>query len=303
MKIRPSIVCSVSMACAVFGPAQGQWLDYPTPGIPRTRNGDPDLGSAAPRTPERRPDLSGIWYAADGWDQIDEDMLPLPPDIVAELTASVGPPPESPEDPCAGGGCITQEVYPFDGFNIGRSLPGESLPYRPWARQAVMQNILARASADPHARCVPPTYPRAFVLPQHWKVVQTPELIVLLHEFNASYRQIFLDGRPLPEDPHPAWNGYSVGRWDGDTLVVETIGFRDDLWLDVIGSPLTEAARVTERFRRASLGTMFVEVTVDDPKAYTRPWTVVLEQRLVPDTELLDDICVENERSNRLLEE
>ena len=133
------------------------------------------------------------------------------------------------------------------------------------------------------------------------KIVQTPGLLVMLHEFNASYRQIFVDGRPLPADPLPSWNGYSTGRWEKDTLVVETIGFREGLWLDMIGSPLSAAAHITERFQRVSVGTLKVQVTVDDPKAYTKPWTVTLEQHLVPDTELLDDICVENERSNRLL--
>jgi hypothetical protein len=156
---------------------------------------------------------------------------------------------------------------------------------------------------DPHSRCVPPSYPRAYSLPLHWKVVQTPKLIVLLHEFNASYRQIFLDGRPLPVDPQPGWNGYSSGHWEKDTLVVETVGFRDDLWLDIIGSPLSEAAHVTERFQRVNFGLMRIQVTVNDPKTYTKPWTVTLQQRLVPDTELLDDICLENEKSNRLLEE
>ncbi len=147
---------------------------------------------------------------------------------------------------------------------------------------------------------MPPTYPRAFVFPQYWKVVQTPDLIVLLHEFNASYRQIFLDGRKLPDEPLPAWNGYSVGHWEKDTLVVETTGFRDELWLDFVGSPLTDAARITERFRRTAYGTLTIEVTVNDPKAYTRPWTILLKQQLVTDTELLDIICLENEQSGRL---
>jgi hypothetical protein len=125
---------------------------------------------------------------------------------------------------------------------------------------------------------------------------------VILHEFNASYRQVFLDGRALPADPNPSWQGYSTGRWEGDTLVVESNGFRDDLWLDLNGSPLTEAARVTERFRRPSYGTLQIEVTVNDPKAYTKPWTVTLTQRIVLDTDLIEEICLENERDTRLFE-
>ena len=115
----------------------------------------------------------------------------------------------------------------------------------------------------------------------------------------ASYREIVTDGRPLPVDPTPSWNGYSSGRWQGDTLVVETVGFRDDLWLDLAGSPLTNAARVTERIRRPNFGRLEIEVTVNDPKAYTKPWTVRLDQAIVVDTELLDSICLENEQSTR----
>jgi len=149
---------------------------------------------------------------------------------------------------------------------------------------------------DPHARCQPPNFPRAWALPQYKKIVQTAGLVLMLHEFDASYRQIFTDGRPLPNDPQPSWNGYSTGKWEGDTLVVETAGFRDDLWLDMTGSPLTEAARVTERLRRPNFGTLKVEVTVNDPKAYTKPWTVEMDQSLALNTELIDDVCLEDEK-------
>ena len=121
----------------------------------------------------------------------------------------------------------------------------------------------------------------------------------MLNEVNAQYRQIFTDGRPLPEDPQPAWNGYSTATWDGDTLVIQTAGFRDDLWLDMMGSPLTDAARVTERMRRPAFGRMEIDVTVDDAKAYTKPWTVTLKQVLVVDTEMIDEFCLENERSSQ----
>jgi hypothetical protein len=126
--------------------------------------------------------------------------------------------------------------------------------------------------------------------------VQVPGLVVFLTERNASYRQIFTDGRPLPEDPNPSWDGYSTGRWDGDTLIVETIGFRDGQWLDRAGSPLTSAASMTEKFRRPNYGTLEIELTVNDPKAYTRPWTIPLKQSLALNTELLDYICLENEK-------
>jgi hypothetical protein len=119
----------------------------------------------------------------------------------------------------------------------------------------------------------------------------------MLDELNAGYRQIFTDGRPLPDDPQPSWQGYSSGKWMGDTLVVDSIGFRDGLWLDIVGSPMTDAAKVRERIRRPDYGHLEIEVTVDDAKAYTRPWTVALKQAIVIDTELVDEICLENEKS------
>jgi hypothetical protein len=121
-------------------------------------------------------------------------------------------------------------------------------------------------------------------------------LLLLLNEFNASYRQVFLDGRPLPVDPNPTWNGYSVGTWDGDTLVVRSIGFRDDQWLDAAGSPLTNAGTVTERFRRPDYGHLSVDITIDDAKSYTQPWTTTVRLIAVADTEMLDAQCLENEK-------
>ena len=128
------------------------------------------------------------------------------------------------------------------------------------------------------------------------KFVLTPELLILLNEYNTSFRQIFLDGRPLPDDPNPTWNGYSSGRWEGDVLVVQSIGYRDDQWLDAAGSPLTNSAKVTERFHRLSVGRMEVQISVDDPKVYTKSWTTVVELAAVFDTELLDSACWENEK-------
>jgi hypothetical protein len=146
---------------------------------------------------------------------------------------------------------------------------------------------------------MPSNFPRMFTLPHITKVVQTRGLLVLMNEFNASYRQIFTDGRPLPDDPQPSWNGYSTGKWEGDTLVVQTIGFRDDLWMDMAGAPLTNAAKVTERFHRPNFGTLEIEAVVNDPKAYTRPWTVKIVQRIMLDTELIDEVCLEGENSSQ----
>jgi len=120
---------------------------------------------------------------------------------------------------------------------------------------------------------------------------------VLLYEVNAMYRQIFIDGRPLPDDPTPSWNGYSTARWEGDTLVVETAGFRDGLWIDTGGSSMSDVAKMTERMRRPNYGTLELEITINDPKTYTRPFTVNLTQNLEVDTDLIDEFCLENEKS------
>jgi hypothetical protein len=134
-------------------------------------------------------------------------------------------------------------------------------------------------------------------MPHLVKAVHNPKLLVLLYEVNAMYRQVFVDGRSLPADMNPSWNGYSTAKWEGDTLVVQTAGFRDDLWIDMGGSPMSEAAKMTERIRRPNYGTLEIEITVDDPKNYTRPWTVKMVQGIELDTELIDEICLENEKS------
>ena len=134
-------------------------------------------------------------------------------------------------------------------------------------------------------------------MPHLLKFVQTPSLLVVLNEWDAGYRQVFTDARPLPEDPNPSLMGYSSAKWSGDTLVIDTIGVRDDTWIDWNGSVLTEAAKVREQIRRPDFGHLEVQVTVDDPKAYTKPWTVTIKERIIVDTELIDEICLENERS------
>jgi hypothetical protein len=138
--------------------------------------------------------------------------------------------------------------------------------------------------------------PRINVAPAPFKLVQTPGFVVILYEAFNLWRQVFLDGRELTKDPNPTWLGYSVGRYEGDTLVVETTGFNGKTWLDQLGTPQTEAARVTERFRRKDFGHLQISVTIDDPKAYTKPWTAVEEAVLLPATELMEFICNENEK-------
>ncbi len=180
----------------------------------------------------------------------------------------------------------------------GQGFPG-GLPYQAWAAALAKQRTADFSKEDPHVRCLPDNPPRPYALPHLTKALHTPRLLVLLYEVNAMYRQIFTDARPMPADPNPTWNGYSTGEWEGDTLVVHTIGFRDGLWLDTSGSPMTDAAKMTERFRRPNYGRLEIEVTVDDPKAYTRPWTVSMPMELRLDTELVDEFCLENEKSSQ----
>jgi len=191
--------------------------------------------------------------------------------------------------------CAPEMALPPEFGNIGQSLK-DGLPYQPWAAEFVKTTREKNRTNDPLTRCLPIGMVRLHAVPLFRKMVQVPGLLVILNEEYASYRQIFTDARPLPVDPNPSWNGYSSGKWQGDVLVVQTTGFRDGLWLDAFGSPLTDAARITERFRRVNYGTLEIELSVDDPKAYTKPWTIKVTQLLVPDTELLDYICLENEK-------
>ena len=149
---------------------------------------------------------------------------------------------------------------------------------------------------DPDGHCQPLGLVKMHLHPYPRRMVQVPGLTLILFERDTNYRQIFTDGRPLPEDPTPAFNGYSTAKWDGDTLVVQSIGFKDNLWLDISGTPLTDAAKVTERYRRPTFGKLEIDITIDDPKAYTKPWSIRVNQLLAVDQEMLEFVCLENEK-------
>jgi hypothetical protein len=186
-------------------------------------------------------------------------------------------------------------------WNIGAGF-ANGLPFQPLAAQLRAERMSNNQKNNPDALCLPMGLMQLHLHPQPRKMVQTPGLIVMMYEGNEGLRQIFTDGRALPErneDLQPWWYGYSAGHWEGDTLVVETIGFRDDVWLDVQGSPLTNRGKMTERFRRLNYGTLQIDVTIEDPSAYTEPFTVRVNQRLMPDTELIEFICNENEKSSQ----
>ena len=180
-------------------------------------------------------------------------------------------------------------------MNIGMNMPGGLLPYQPWALELRNQRFAKNSAEHPDAYCLPLNPVQLHFHPQPRKISQTPQLIVLMAEANYGLRQIFMDGRPLPTgDFLPWWFGYSVGKWEGDTLVVDTIGMLENAWIDEQGSPISSQAHVTERFRRPNFGTLEIEVTVNDPKAYIKAWTVTAHQRLMPDDELIEFICGEN---------
>jgi hypothetical protein len=245
----------ILMLCATLG-VSAQWIDFRTPGVPRTAAGKADLSAPVPQADNGKPDLSGIWSTDPGY---------------------------------------------F--MDLAKDLKPEDIGMMPWALALQKEREANDHEGDPLAHCMPPGVPRidtsnngAALHPM--KIVQTRSLIVLLYETsaNSTFRQIFLDGRPLPKDPQPTWLGYSVGRWEGNTLVVETNGFNGRAWLDTReGHPQTEAARVIERFTRRDFGHMTMEVTIDDPKAYSKMWTAKLPYTLLPDTELIETFC-ENEK-------
>ena len=183
-------------------------------------------------------------------------------------------------------------------INIAADMKPEDVPLRDWARQLLEQRRANNSADHPGARCLPSGIPEKNAVPAPFKIVQLPGLVVILYESRTIFRQIFTDGRPLPpSDAQPTWQGYSIGRWDNDTFVVETAGFNGKSWLDMAGHPATESLRVTERFTRRNVGRMDLDVTIDDPKAYTRPWTVKQSLRLLPEDELIEHICEENNKA------
>jgi hypothetical protein len=270
----PAALLAALAASAIL--AFAQWPAYNTPG-PRTKDGQIDMAGPPPRTADGKPDLSGLWEPVHDKATRPEFTNGTPP-----LPFAV---PSSPNDP---------PVAQF--FNIGAGFKDGLLPFTPWAAEIRAQRKGNNNKDNPDAACLPLGLTQLHIHPQPRKVIQTPREIVVLYEANGNTRQILTDGRPLPNNnPVPWWYGYSVGHWDGDTLVVETTGFRDDVWLDVEGSPLTSTGKMTERWRRLKFGLMQIDITIEDPKAYTKPFTVRVNHQLMPDTELMEFVCEERD--------
>jgi hypothetical protein len=258
-----------------------QWPDYKGAGVPRSAGGKPDLNGKTPRTPDGKPDFSGVW------------QYTRPPGAPANQPAQASR--NSIPAGAARSDIIPLSVRTSQFWNLGASFK-DGLPFQPWAAELHRQRVARNSQDNPDAHCLPLGIMQLHTHGQPRKMIQAPGVIVILYEANAGVRQIFTDGRQLPKDAQPWWFGYSTGRWEGDTMVVETAGFRDLGWLDVEGSPLTESGRIIERFRRPDYGHLEIEVTIDDPKAYPKAWSVTVHQRIMPDTELIEFICQENER-------
>jgi hypothetical protein len=245
-----------------------QFIGYPTPGLPKNPNGTPNLNAPAPKTADGKPDLTGVW-----------DL------VVTQCRVNV-------DADCDDRPAVSEFA------NIAAKVSG-GLPMQPWAA-ALTKERAAQLEQNrilpPFTLCRPSDLVRLLTFPPPRKFIQTAGVLVMLSERDVTFRQVFLDGRPLPKDPQPSYHGYSVARWEGDTLVVQTNGLRDDVWLDGQGHPLTADARVTERYRRPTFGKLELDLTIDDPKAYTRPWSVKLTYQTLVDDDLLEYFCQENEK-------
>jgi hypothetical protein len=252
------------------------------PDVPKNAAGQADLNAPAPKTADGKPDLSGLWRGA-----------PLggggarrgggPGGAQGAPAASAPPAPAGP--PAA------------NFLDIGQNVPG-GLPLTPYGQELLKTRVAGNSKDNPEAHCLPMGIVQLHTQGAPRRFIQSPRQLVILYEASMERREIFTDGRTLPPmgEPQPFWNGYSAGRWEGDTLVVETNNFRDGGWLDVRGTPLSDEGKITERFWRVNYGRMEIDITVEDKKVYTKPWTVRSTQSLMPDEDLIEFVCLENQR-------
>jgi hypothetical protein len=246
---------TITLAVVFAVAASAQWLHLPTPGIPRTADGKPNLKAPVPRMADGKPDLSGLWQP---------------------------------------------ELTPYR-FDVIQDVKDEGV-FRPAAQALFLQRAVNLRHDNPVTHCLPAGPQAIFAAgsTRFYRIVQSPGVIALLYEL-GDFRQIYTDGRGLPKDPNPTWMGYSIGHWEGDTLVVETAGFNDKTWLDMVGHPHSEHLRVTEKFRRADFGHMQVQVTYDDPETLTRPLTLSVGVNYAADADMLEYVCAEGEKDTEHL--
>ena len=310
MKRSISVALGVVVAASVA--VSAQWPKITDPSVPRDAQGNLRKDASPPRTADGRIDLSGMWLRANSG-----------PPTEGRGRGRGGPAGRGGDTgapPAAGGrGGVTLEPqanrFPFDPsgppvatfFEAGGNIAG-GLPYTPWAAAIRKQRFdVDKAKDNPDANCMPMGFLQFHQQPQPRQIIQTPKLILIEYEANYGIRHIYLDGRKLPPqgEPQPWWYGYSVGHWEGDTLVVETNNLRGaedgpyDGWLDVNGSPYSEQAKFTEKFRRPTFDHLQIDITLEDAKAYTKPWTVRVDQRFMADQEMIEFICNENQQFRR----
>jgi len=269
MKTGLRALLTATFSAALAATLAAQWAAWPVHSTPKTADGKPDLNAPTPRTPDGKPDFSGTWRGA-------------------PAGARRGEPPPEPEP----------GAPPLATFRDIASTFKGGLALTPYAKELLAKRMARNSKDNPEASCLPMGIMQFWTQGFPRKFVQTPKLLVILYEASAGIRQIFIDGRPLPtpDDPQPWYYGYSTAHWEGDTLVVETNNLRDDGWLDIVGTPLTDQARLTERLTRVSFGRMNIDITVNDPKAYEKPWTVRHVQQIMPDGEIIEFVCQENNR-------
>jgi hypothetical protein len=335
--ILSGVVCVIA-ACSIS--VSAQWPKHPDPSVPRDAQGNVRWTAPTPRTADGKPDLSGVWQRANSGPPRGQGRGARQGGgggaagreggaQAAPVAQATGRPDAGSQTPAGGGGDTNAafaggrggvqlepptEGFPYDPkgppvatfFEAGGNMPG-GLPYTPWAAELRKQRLALNARDNPDAMCMPMGFLQFHQQPQPRMIVQTPKMILIEYEANYGIRHIYMDGRKLPPqgEPQPFWYGYSVGRWEGDDLVVETNNLRGaedgpyDGWLDVNGSPYSREAKFTERFRRLDYSHLQIDFTVDDPKSYTKPWTVRVDQRIVPDGELIEFVCNENQQFRR----
>ena len=260
---------AILVAAVLSVSLSAQWPIHVTTDVPRKADGTPDLEAPPPRLPNGKPDLSGVWDSR------------VPP--AGRLGAPMLPSLDANAPPLA------------TFFDLARNV--KDLPLTPWAAELKTQRMATNSKDNPDANCLPMGFMQLHTHSQPREIVQTDDMMVIMYEANYGLRRIYTNGRPLPApDAQPFWDGYSVGTWEGDTLVVTSRGFREDGWLDVNGSPFTSGLTLTERFRRVNYGRIELDVTVEDPKAYTKPFTVRVNWRLLPGDALIEFICNENQK-------
>jgi len=258
------IVAALAALLIVAQTASAQWTKDPAKSIPRTRDGKPNLAARAPKAADGKSDLSGVWLA----------------------------------DPDPKGTRLGVENMVFSQYfvNIAADMKPQDVPFQSWAQALFTKRLQNDGKDSPQTHCKPTGVPMVNAVPLPYKIIQTPKLILILYEENSVFRQIFLDGRQPVKDAEPRWMGYSSGKWEGDTLVVNTVGFNDQTWLDAMGHPHTENLHLIERFRRRDAGHLEIEMTIDDPNAYTKPITYTQKATILPDEDLLEYFCSENEK-------